>query len=87
MADVKVYLYDYFDGMIKRDRRSTEYAMAESIAARRGTIIAESERIVDEDLIHEDGSIRATDIPLPDDEETVEIPRKRAPRETRLGRS
>lgn len=63
MALIKVYQYDYFDGLLKRDRRFTDYATADAIAARRGTILAESERLVDEDLVDEQGAIRAADLP------------------------
>ena len=35
MADVKVYLFDYFDRLLKRDRRSTFYATADAIVLRR----------------------------------------------------
>ena len=45
MADVKVYLFDYFDRLLKRDRRSTYYATADAIAGEGATIIAESVRI------------------------------------------
>jgi hypothetical protein len=78
MADVKVYLYDYFDGLLKRERRSTEYATADTIVARRGTIIAESERVVDEALIHDDGTILAHQIPLPQEDEQEENERQAA---------
>lgn len=63
MADVKVYLYDYFDRLLKRDRRSTLYATADAIAAQGATILAESEKLVDEDLLHDDGTIAAHKIP------------------------
>lgn len=63
MIPVKVYLYDYFDRLLKRDRRSTDYATADAIAAMGGTIIAESERVVDDALLEEDGTIRAANLP------------------------
>ncbi len=67
MADVKVYLFDYFDRLLKRDRRSTLYATADSIAEQGATIIAESERIVDEELLNDDGTIAAHKIPPRED--------------------
>src|SRR3954469_25977521 len=63
MAAVKVYLYDYFDRLLKRDRRSTDYATADAISALGGTIIAESERVIDDGLLDEDGTIRAAKLP------------------------
>ena len=35
MAQVKVYLYDYFDRLLKRDRRSTDFATADAITEAR----------------------------------------------------
>ena len=63
MADVKVYLYDYFDRLLKRDRRSTEYATADAIAGKGGTIIAESERVVEESLVGDDGTVLPQKMP------------------------
>lgn len=73
MAMVKVYLYDYFDGVLKCDRRSTEYATADAIAQKGATILAESERLVDEDLLQDDEHVRAMDMP-PRDLEGYESP-------------
>ena len=63
MAMVKVYLYDYFDRLLKRDRRSTDYATADAIAELDATIIAESERVVDDELLEDNGTIRAANLP------------------------
>lgn len=63
MAAARVYLYDYFDRLLKCDRRSTDYATADAIAAMGGTIIAESLRVVDEGLLDDRGVIRAADLP------------------------
>jgi hypothetical protein len=63
MAAVKVYLYDYFDRLLKRDRRSTDYATADAIAQMGATIIAESERVVDDELLDDEGVIRAAKMP------------------------
>ena len=63
MANVKVYLYDYYDGLLKCDRRSTEYATADAIAGKGATILAESERLVDESLLQDDEHVRAVDMP------------------------
>jgi hypothetical protein len=63
MPRVKVYLYDYFDGLLKCDRRSTDYATADAIAQRRGTILAESERLVDEGLLDDQGLVPPRRLP------------------------
>jgi hypothetical protein len=63
MARLKVYLYEYFDRVLKRDRRSPDYATADAITELGGTIIAESERMVEEDLLDERGIIRAAKMP------------------------
>lgn len=81
MADARVYLYDYFDGLLKCERRSTEYATSDAISTKRGTIIAESMKLVDEDLVGPDGHIRAADIPPRDDCGAPEPGEDRHPRE------
>jgi hypothetical protein len=63
MAQVKVYLYDYFDRVLKRDRRSTDFATADAIMEMGGTIIAESERLVDDELPDDSGTIVAAKMP------------------------
>ena len=63
MAAVKVYQYDYFDRLLKRDRRCPDFATADAIMEMGGTIIAESERMVEEDLLDEKGIIRAANLP------------------------
>jgi hypothetical protein len=83
MAQVKVYLFDYFDRLLKRDRRSTDYATADAIAAKSGTIIAESERMVDDELLDEDGTIRPGK--LPPREVAAERPRWNDPNDVGVG--
>ncbi|HWH39989.1 MAG TPA: hypothetical protein VNU21_09135 [Usitatibacter sp.] len=86
MAKVRVYRFDYFDTLLKRDRRSVDYATADAIAEQGGTILAESMREVDEELIPESGVIRAAQIPWPGSDEPHEIRRPRTPPgETRMG--
>lgn len=63
MAMVKVYQYDYYDRLLKRDRRSTDFATADAIMQARATILSESERLVDEDLLQDDEHVRAADMP------------------------
>ena len=84
MADIKVYLFDYFDRLLKRDRRSTLYATADAIAAQGATIIAESEKIVDEDLLNDDGTIAAHKIP-PREESPPTRPRWNDPNDVGVG--
>ena len=63
MATVKVYQYDYYDRLLKRDRRSTDFATADAIMQMGATILSESERQVDEALLQEDEHVRAADMP------------------------
>ncbi|HET7401614.1 MAG TPA: hypothetical protein VFJ62_07525, partial [Usitatibacter sp.] len=61
-------------------------ATADAIAEQGGTILAESMREVDEELIPDSGVIRAAQIPWPGSDETQEIRRPRTPPgETRMG--
>jgi len=82
MNRVNVYRYDYFDGLLKHDRRSVDYATGDAIAAMRAKPLAETQRSVDEDLVPDSGIIRAADMPP---REILESPRppRAAPR---LGR-
>lgn len=69
MASVKVYQYDYFDRLLKRDRRSTDFATADAIMKAGATILSESERVIDESVLQEDEHVRVIDMPpreLPD---------------------
>ena len=82
MNRVNVYRYDYFDRLLKHDRRSVDYATVDAIAAMGAKPLAETQRSVDEDLVPDSGIIRAADMPP---REILESPR--APRfEPRLGR-
>jgi hypothetical protein len=62
MAAVKVYRYDYYDPLLMRDRRSVDYATADAIMKLKGTILGETEKVVDEDLLEKDGTIRALNV-------------------------
>jgi hypothetical protein len=57
-----VYRYDYLDLVLKRDRRSIDYATGEAIGRLHGTILSETAREVDDDLVDEWGMVRAVDI-------------------------
>ena len=90
MADIKVYLFDYFDRLLKRDRRSTLYATADAIAAQGATIIAESEKIGKGDrvevveVLNDDGTIAAHKIP-PREESPPARPRWNDPNDVGVG--
>jgi hypothetical protein len=81
MNRVNVYRYDYFDRLLKHDRRSVDYATGDAIAAMGGKPLAETQRSVDEDLVPDSGIIRAADMPP---REIIEPVRARP--ERRLGR-
>lgn len=76
MTMVRVYQFDYFDPLLKRDRRALEYGTADAIVARHGTILAETMRDIDDTLLNGDGFIRAAHMP----------PRDLAPEEVHLFR-
>jgi hypothetical protein len=59
MASVKVYRYDYYDSVLKHDRRSVDYATADAIMDMHGSILVETELSVDEDRVDDSGMIRA----------------------------
>ena len=63
MNRVNVYRYDYFDRLLKHDRRSVDYATGDAIASMGGKPLAETQRSVDEDLVPDSGIIRAADMP------------------------
>ena len=60
MAAINVYRYDYYDPVLKRDRRSVDYATGDAIMKIRGTILSDTFQSVDEDLLEDDGTIRAS---------------------------
>ena len=63
MATVKVYQYDYFDRLLKRDRRSTDFATADAIMELGATILSETERVVDDGVLQKDEHVRIADMP------------------------
>ncbi len=85
MATVKVYRYDYFDRLLKRDRRSVDYATSDAIAQMGGTILAESVREVDDAIIPDDGIVRAADLPKAAVSDLEVRPPRTPPGETRMG--
>ncbi len=85
MARVKVYRYDYFDRLLKRDRRSVDYATSDAIAEIGGTILAESMREVDDRIVPDSGIVRAADLPKAEIESHEVQPPRTPPGETRMG--
>ena len=63
MATIQVYRYTFYDPQLKHDRMSVDYATADAIMERRGTILGETARAIDEDLVGEEGIVRAIDMP------------------------
>jgi hypothetical protein len=62
MAMVKVYRYDYYDSVLKRDRRSVDYATADAIMAMGGTILVETEQSVHEERLDDRDGVRAAHV-------------------------
>ena len=62
MAAINVYRYDYYDPVLKRDRRSVDYATGDAIAKMRGTILSDTLQSIDEDVLEGDGTIRAAQV-------------------------
>jgi hypothetical protein len=60
MAAINVYRYDYYDPVLKRDRRSVDYATGDAIMKIRGTILSDTLQSVDEEVLDDDGTIRAS---------------------------
>lgn len=79
MATVKVYRFAFYDPLLKHDRMSVDYATAEAIAAKHGTIFSETQRLVDEALLDDEGVVRAIDIgaPLPEEAPWARVSRSR----------
>ena len=59
MAAINVYRYDFYDPVLKRERRSVDYATGDTIMERGGTILADTVQSVEEDVLEDDGTIRA----------------------------
>ena len=59
MASVNVYRYDFYDPVLKHDRRSVDYATGDAIMAMSATILSETQQVVEEQMLDKDGTIRA----------------------------
>jgi hypothetical protein len=79
MASVTVYRYDYFDPVLKCQRRSVDYATGDAIMQMHGTILSDTVQYVDEEMLGEDGTIRAMHVFA----EPVVVKRHRARADTR----
>jgi hypothetical protein len=62
MASINVYRYDYYDPVLKRERRSVDYATGDAIMKIHGTILSETLQSVDEGVLERDGTVRAADV-------------------------
>jgi hypothetical protein len=69
MAAINVYRYDYYDPVLKHERRSVDYATGDAIMAMGGKILSDTQQSVEEELLEDDGTIRAAHVwmeaPLP----------------------
>ncbi len=72
MAAINVYRYDFYDPVLKCDRRSVDYATGDAIMALGGKILSDTVQKVEEEMLEDDGSIRAMHV-------FSEFPRRRAP--------
>ena len=62
MASVNVYRYDFYDPVLKHDRRSVDYATGDAITAMAGTILGDTLQTVDDTQLERDGTIRAAHV-------------------------
>jgi len=76
MAAINVYRYDYYDPVLKCQRRSVDYATGDAIGALGGKILGDTIQQVEDDLLEGDGSIRAAHV-------FMEPPVRRAPHSRR----
>ena len=72
MAMITVYRYDFYDPVLKCDRRSVDYATGDAIHAMGAKILSETVQNVEEDLLDDDGTIRCSHV-------FMEPPVRRAP--------
>ena len=62
MATITVYRYDFYDPVLKCDRRSVDYATGDAIMAMGGKILSDTVQNIEEDLLDEDGTIRCSHV-------------------------
>ena len=63
MAAINVYRYDFYDPLLKRERRSIDFATGDAISAMGAKALAETLRTVDESLVDDEGIVRAIRMP------------------------
>jgi len=78
MAAIKVYRYDFYDPQLKRDRRSVDYATGDAIMAMGGKILSETVQDVEEDLLEDEGTIRADHVFMEPPTRPAATPRRAA---------
>jgi len=62
MALINVYRYDYYDPVLKRDRRSVDYATGDGARALGAKVLSDTVQSVEEELLEDDGTIRAVHV-------------------------
>jgi hypothetical protein len=62
MAQINVYRYDFYDPVLKRDRRSVDYATGDAAMAMGAKVLSDTVQSVEETLLEEDGTIRAVHV-------------------------
>ena len=62
MALINVYRFDFYDPVLKRDRRSVDYATGDAIMEMGGKILSETVQSVEEVLIDDEETIRAAHV-------------------------
>lgn len=62
MATINVYRYDFYDPVLKHERRSVDYGTGDAVMARGGKILSETVQSVEEEFLDEEGMIRAVHV-------------------------
>jgi hypothetical protein len=62
MATINVYRYDYYDPVLKHERRSVDYATGDAAMAMGARVLSETVQSVEEELLEDDGTIRAVHV-------------------------
>jgi hypothetical protein len=62
MATINVYRYDFYDPVLKHERRSVDYATGDAAMAMGARVLSETVQSVEEDLLDDDGTIRAVHV-------------------------
>ena len=62
MATINVYRYDFYDPVLKHERRSVDYVTGDAAKAMGAKVLSETVQTVEEDLLDDDGTIRAVHV-------------------------